>query len=70
MPGMRPFETPAFPVTAYRTVRQDIRFEVQAASTEITVSEAVATVITTESPAIGTALTARQIIELPTNLRG
>jgi hypothetical protein len=67
--GMRPYETPAFPLAAFRTVRQDIHFEVQAASAEVTVSDAVATVITTESPAISNTLTARQIIELPTNLR-
>ena len=34
--GMRPYETPAFPLAAFRTVRQDIHFEVQAASAELT----------------------------------
>ena len=67
--GMRPFETPPFPIAAFRTVRQDIHFEVQAAATEVTVSDQVATVITTESPAISNTLTSRQILELPTNLR-
>ena len=41
----------------------------QAAATEVTVSDQVATVITTESPAISNTLTSRQILELPTNLR-
>lgn len=67
--GMRPFETVVFPVAAFRTLRQDLRFEVQSAATEITVSDAVATVIQTESPAISNTLTARQIVDLPTNLR-
>jgi Carboxypeptidase regulatory-like domain/TonB dependent receptor len=67
--GMRPFETPVFPVAAFRTVRQDLRFEVQAAATEVTISDTVATIIQTESPAISNTLSSRQIIELPTNLR-
>ena len=67
--GMRAFETSVFPVAAFRTVRQDLRFEVQSASTEITVSGTVAAVIQTESPAISNTLTARQIVDLPTNLR-
>ncbi|HYP04684.1 MAG TPA: TonB-dependent receptor [Bryobacteraceae bacterium] len=67
--GMRPFETVAFPLAAFRTVRQDIRFEVQAANSEVTVSDAYNAVITTESPAITNTITTKQILELPTNLR-
>jgi hypothetical protein len=67
--GMRPVETTVFPVAAFRTVRQDLQFQVQSAATEITVTDAAATVIQTESPAIANTLTGRQIIDLPTNLR-
>ncbi len=67
--GFRPLETPEFSLAAYRTIRQDLRFEVASTSTEVTVTEQVATVITTESPAIATSLSSRQILELPTNLR-
>ncbi|MBL8211102.1 MAG: carboxypeptidase regulatory-like domain-containing protein, partial [Bryobacterales bacterium] len=67
--GFRPLETPEFSLAAYRTIRQDLLFEVSSTSTEVTVTEQVATVITTESPAIATSLSSRQILELPTNLR-
>ncbi len=67
--GFRPIETGAFPVAAYRTVRQDLRFELQAATAEVTVSESVSPVIQVESPAINTGLTTKQILDLPTNLR-
>ena len=55
------------PLTAI--IRQDLRFELAAASTEVTVSEVSATVIQTETPAINPTLTRKQILELPTNLR-
>jgi len=67
--GFRPLETLEFPVAAYRTVRQDLRFELLAAATEVTVSETISSVLQTESPAIATSLTSKQILELPTNLR-
>src|SRR5262249_12368436 len=67
--GFRAIETRAFIVEAYRTVRQDLHFEVEAASTEGIVTEAASAVVQTESPAVGTNLIARQIIETPTNLR-
>jgi hypothetical protein len=67
--GFRPLETRAFSVEAYRTVRQDLHLEVAAASTEVVVTEAASAVVQTESPAVGTNLVARQIIETPTNLR-
>ena len=38
--GFRALETRAFPVDAYRTVRQDLKFEVASASTEVVVTEA------------------------------
>jgi len=67
--GFRPLETPAFSVEAYRTVRQDLHFEVAAVSAEVEVSETASPVVEIDTPAVGTALPARQIVELPTNLR-
>jgi hypothetical protein len=67
--GFRALETRAFSVEAYRTVRQDLHFEVAAASTEVVVTEAASAVVQMESPAVGTNMLARQIIEVPTNLR-
>jgi hypothetical protein len=67
--GFRALETRAFSVEAYRTVRQDLHFEVAAASTEVLVTETASSVVQTETPAVGTNLLARQIIEVPTNLR-
>src|SRR5436305_14817112 len=65
--GFRPFETPVFAVAAYQTVRQEIRFEVESASSEVTVSEAIAPVIQVDSPSINNRLSSKQILELPTN---
>jgi hypothetical protein len=67
--GFRPLETPEFVLAAYRTIRQDLQFELLASVTEVTVTSDVSTVITTESPALSTSLTSKQILELPTNLR-
>jgi hypothetical protein len=67
--GFRALETRAFAVEAYRTVRQDLHFEVASASTEVLVTESASAVVQMETPAVGTNLMARQIIETPTNLR-
>jgi len=67
--GFRPVETRPFALDAYHTVRQDLHFEVAAASTEVVVTDAASPVIQTETPAVGSALLAKQIIDLPTNLR-
>src|ERR1019366_4919382 len=67
--GFRPLETRNFPVEAYRTVRQDLKFEVASASTEVVVTEAASAVVQLESPAVGSNLAPRQIVETPTNLR-
>lgn len=67
--GFRDLETSEFPVDAYRTIRQDLRFELGSASAEVTVAATTSSVIQTETPAISESLTARQILELPTNLR-
>jgi hypothetical protein len=67
--GFRPLETRPFPVEAFRSVRQDLKLEVAAASTEVVVTATAAAAIQVETPAVGSALQAKQIIELPTNLR-
>src|SRR5260370_20831767 len=67
--GFRKIQIEAFALEAFRTLRQDLKFEVASAATEITVTESSSTVIQTETPSIGSTLTHRQIIELPTNLR-
>ncbi len=67
--GFRPFETRAFPVEAYRNVRQDLKLELAVASTEVVVADAVSPVVQVETPAVGSTLLSRQIIDLPTNLR-
>lgn len=67
--GFRNLETEEFPLAAYRTFRQDLRFDLLAAATEVTVTESASSVIQVESPAINTALSSKQILELPTNLR-
>jgi hypothetical protein len=67
--GFRGFETQEFPVDAFRTVRQDVRFELQATATEVTVAEPVSSVVQLESPAVSTSMSSRQLLELPTNLR-
>jgi hypothetical protein len=68
-PGFRQFETVPFEVQAYRTVRQDLRFEVATATTEITVSESAATILQLDTPAVSQSLSRKQLLELPTNLR-
>jgi hypothetical protein len=67
--GFRPLETRAFSVEAYRTVRQDLKFEVAAASTEVVVTDLASAVVQMETPAVSTSMAARQIVETPTNLR-
>lgn len=67
--GFRAFETVPFAVAAYRTVRQDLRFEVAAASTEITVLDNAASPLQFDTPSVSVDLSRKQILELPTNLR-
>ncbi|MCS7026632.1 MAG: carboxypeptidase regulatory-like domain-containing protein [Bryobacteraceae bacterium] len=67
--GFRTIETEEFLVAAYRTVRQDLRFELAANVTEVTVTARVSAVVQTESPSISVGLSSKQILELPTNLR-
>jgi hypothetical protein len=67
--GFRPIETRPFSIEAYRTVRQDLRFELATATSEVVVTDTTPAAIITENPAVGSTLHGRQIIELPTNLR-
>ena len=67
--GFRAIETRAFAVEAFRTVRQDLKFEVAAASTEVIVADTISPVIQVDTPSVATSQTAREIIETPTNLR-
>jgi hypothetical protein len=68
-PGFRPMETRPFPLDAYRTVRQDLRFELAAATSEVIVTDVSPAAIETETPSVGSSLSGREIVELPTNLR-
>jgi hypothetical protein len=61
----RALETRGFTVEAYRTIRQDLRFEVASSSTEVVVTESASAVAEMETPAVGSNLLARQIIEVP-----
>jgi hypothetical protein len=67
--GFRAIETRPFPLDAYRTVRQDLRFELASATSEVVVTDASPAAIQTETPAVASSLSGREIIELPTNLR-
>ncbi|HKE22590.1 MAG TPA: TonB-dependent receptor [Bryobacteraceae bacterium] len=65
----RPVETRAFPVEPYRTVRQDLHLELAASSSSVVVTEAASPVVDVDTPALGSSMDSREIIELPTNLR-
>ncbi|MCX7603983.1 MAG: carboxypeptidase regulatory-like domain-containing protein, partial [Bryobacteraceae bacterium] len=67
--GFRRFEAAGIEVAAYRTVRQDVRFELASTATEVTVSAAASPVVQSETPSVGVQLNARLVLELPTNLR-
>lgn len=67
--GFRPVETRPFALEAYHTVRQDVHFELATATSEVVVTDVASPVIQTETPAVSSGLLARQIIDLPTNLR-
>jgi hypothetical protein len=68
--GLQPLEIKPFNVDAYRTARQDLKFALQAATAEVTVTDSVSEVIQLETPSISTRLGRRQLIELPSNVRG
>src|SRR3954467_15616017 len=67
--GFRSIETRPFPLDAYRTIRQDLRFELATTSSEVIVTDASPSAIETETPSVTSSLSGREIIELPTNLR-
>src|SRR6266436_6983920 len=58
--GFRPIETRAFEVSPYRTVRQDLAFEVATATSEVVVTDAASTVIQSETPSVGSRLLTKQ----------
>lgn len=68
-PGFKKIQIDAFTLDAFRTLRQDLKFEVASAATEITVTESSSTAIQMDTPSISSALQHKQIVELPTNLR-
>lgn len=67
--GFRKFEAAGIEVAAYRTVRQDVRFELASTASEVTVTDAASPVVQSETPSAGSQLSARLILEMPTNLR-
>jgi hypothetical protein len=67
--GFRPIETRPFDVQAFRTLRQDLPFELAAATTEVQVTEVSSPMLQIDSPSVSSGLLTRQIIELPTNYR-
>lgn len=67
--GFKRIEVEPLAVAAFRSVRQDLRFEIAAAAAEVTVSAAASPVVEAETPSVAVSLSARQILELPSNLR-
>jgi len=67
--GFRRFEAGGIEAAAYRTVRQDVRFELASQAAEVTVTAAASPVVQSETPGVGVQLDSRLILELPTNLR-
>lgn len=67
--GFREIASVEFAVRPFSTSRQDLHFEVASGGTQVTVSESVTSAIQVDTPSISADLTARQIEQLPTNLR-
>ena len=67
--GFARIDVEAFPLDAFRTMRQDLKFAVASASTSVTVAASAASVIQLDTPSIGSSMTNKQLVELPTNLR-
>src|SRR4051794_4500262 len=51
--GFRPMETRPFPLDAFRTLRQDLRFELATATVEVVITDASPAAIETETPSVG-----------------
>lgn len=67
--GFSPLRVEPFAINAFATVRQDIAFSVSNSASEVTVSSSVSDVIQIDTPSVGSRLDARQLLNLPTNLR-
>lgn len=67
--GFRSIETRPFDLQAYRTVRQDLTFELAASNTEVQVTDVASPMVQVDTPSVSAGLLTRQIIELPTNYR-
>ena len=67
--GFKKIQLEPFQLDAFRTMRQDLKFTIAAAATEVTVAESVSTAIQLDTPSINETLGHKQIVELPTNLR-
>lgn len=67
--GFRKIELTGLAVEAFKTLRQDLKFALETATTQVTVTEAASPVIQTDAPNLSTGLNRDQILELPTNLR-
>ncbi len=67
--GFRKLDVPQFGLDAYRTVRQDLKFSLESAAAEVTVSEAASPVVQSETPSVSVQLSGQQIVDLPSNLR-
>lgn len=67
--GFKKIEVEPFALGAFRTLRQDLKFEVAAVATDVTVTAGSATVIQLDTPSISSTLLHKQIVEIPTNLR-
>ena len=67
--GFRPLEVERLTLEAFRTVRQDLRFDLASSSSEVTVAESASPVVQSETPSVQLGLSQQQIIELPSNLR-
>jgi len=67
--GFSKIEVEAFPLLAFRTVREDLKFQVAGLATGVTVTASSSTVIQVDTPSISSTLLHKQIIETPTNLR-
>ncbi len=68
-PGFQDLSAEQFTVRPFATIRQDLHFALASSGTQVTVSASVASAIQVDTPSVTADLTARQIEDLPTNLR-
>src|ERR1051325_2083003 len=66
--GFKSIEIEPFALGAFRTVRQDLKFEVAAVASDVTVTAGSPTVIQVDTPSISSTLQHKQTIETPTTL--